>query len=178
MELKIISWNVNGSKKLHLFPRVLALLFSASVVLLQETFETEDPGFSPPGFIRFANKATATAGRPSKGISSLFLQSKFAGGAFTNLDLGIDWLLITRWVPQGSARGVVFVNVYIPRHSSGFAPPDIGTFFQACDDLLTDFPGDGFLIAGDFNFNRFSRPRAQLDRFVVSRARSLFSFCF
>lgn len=164
MKLRLISWNVNGTAKLSSFPSVLTFLTSASVIFLQETFEIPPANFSPPGFIRFGNDALATGGRPSRGSSCLFLQQKFAAGSFTEIDSGVDWLLIVRWVPQGSNQGVIFGNVYFPRYSPDALPTDFGHLKFTLSTLLNDFPSDGIVFGGDFNFNRFRVHSAPLDR--------------
>lgn len=165
MEWKLASWNVNGSRKLVNFPRVTAFLASLSVIFLQETFEVGgSETFSPPGYIRFAHDALETGGRPSRGSSSLFLQSKFANGSFVSLDLGKDWLLLTRWVPEGWSSGFLFLNVYFPRYSGDFVNSDADFLFEAISDLRADFPGDTMIIGGDFNFDFHRTPNSPLDR--------------
>ena len=52
-------------------------------------------------------------------------------------------------------RGVVFVNSYIPLHSSDVGDVDLELFFDFMEATRADFPGDEFILLGDTNVNRF-----------------------
>lgn len=166
MHLRLVSWNVNGARKLNDFPKVLAFLLSASVIYLQETFEFAVPHFAPPGYIRFSSEALETGGRPSRGSATLFQQSCFSNGKFTGIPSRHDWLLITRWQPFGSPKGLLFVNLYFPRHSADFSQSWTIELEEDIRSLREDFPGDGILLGGDFNFNFHATTTSTIDQLV------------
>ena len=55
----------------------------------------------------------------------------------------------------GHLRGVVFINAYIPLHSSDFTDVDLELFMDFMVEIRPDFPGDESIVMGDMNVNRF-----------------------
>ena len=72
-----------------------------------------------------------------------------------------DWILASRW-DRENTTGIVFMNVYIPAHTRGFTPNEVSLLRKTFEDLALRFPGDKFVIGGDFNLDR---ERFQHERF-------------
>jgi hypothetical protein len=62
-------------------------------------------------------------------------------------------MLCSRWKSQSNA-GLIVVNIYVPLHTRGIKPEDVQMLHSTFEDLLTTFPGDNFVVAGDFNIDR------------------------
>ncbi len=160
---KALSWNLNGAAKFRaLFPE-RQYLESFDIVLLQETFSTDDgAALELDGFIAFHSPARITGGRPQWGMTSLIKLPSIIGGRLYPLPVPSEWMLACRWV-RPSVLGVLIVNLYIPIHSksANITTQDISqltTFFR---DLALSFPGDTMICGGDFNVDRWrlSDPR-------------------
>ncbi len=172
--LKAVSWNLNGARKFrNLFPE-RQYLESFDIVLLQETFSTDETAvYELDSFISFHSLARFTGGRPQWGMTSLVKIPSIIGGRLYPLPVPSEWMLACRWV-RPSGLGVVIVNIYIPVHSkkSGVSTHDIkqlSTFFR---DLISSFPGDTIICGGDFNVDRWRlpdprRPPTPLSRYLT-----------
>lgn len=57
-----------------------------------------------------------------------------------------------------SLLGIIFINIYIPAHTQGFLPGEVVTLTQCVTDLLQRYPGDKFVLGGDFNLDRCRFP--------------------
>jgi hypothetical protein len=137
-------------------PHELTFVRNHDIVLLQETFAREDADLLElPGFYSHHTRALPRQGsRNIWGLSSYFRTETFADGFWIKTFSPVDWLLISRWKrDQGS--GIMVLNIYIPAHTRGFTAPEIAILRQTLEDLLSTHPGDIFLIAGDFNFDRY-----------------------
>ena len=80
---------------------------------------------------------------------------------FIELFSPCDWILISRWDRENST-GLIFLNVYVPVHTRGFTPSEVSLLTSTFEDLVLRFPGDKFVMGGDFNLDR---ERLRLDRF-------------
>jgi exonuclease III len=156
-ELSIASWNVNGVRKFRHLPHEVSYLASHDIVLLQETFSREDGElFELRGFYSHHQRALPRpGGRNIWGLSSFFKTTAFTDGFWLKIYSAADWLLISRWKSPGRAAGIMVINVYIPIHTSGFASHDVSLLRTTTGDLLTQFPGDIFILGGDFNLDCF-----------------------
>jgi exonuclease III len=155
-DLSVVSWNINGVRKFGHLPSEVAFLANQDIVLLQETFAREDSELLEiRGFYSHHSRALPRpGGRNVWGLSSYFKTSTFAAGFWVKIFVPADWILVSRWKTENSA-GLMVVNAYIPAHTSGFAAHDVATLRETIGDLLTNFPGDVFVIGGDFNLDRF-----------------------
>jgi exonuclease III len=155
--LSIVTWNVNGVRKFDHLPSEVAFLRSHDVILLQETFSREDAELMELcGFV--SHHARALPGQSEErrniwGLSSFFRVEKFSDGYWEHLYSPLDWVICSRW-KSPSSTGLIVVNVYIPLHTRGFQADDISTLQSTFEDLLSTFPGDAFVVAGDFNVDR------------------------
>lgn len=116
-QMLVVSWNVNGLSVIRLKSFFLSLLVSSSIFCLQETFET-DPnvnGFSHGSFVKHATAASATGGRPSGGLATLFSLASFGNADLRQLPSGAPWLLASRAFFPDSGQGLLVVNIYVPR---------------------------------------------------------------
>jgi hypothetical protein len=57
-------------------------------------------------------------------------------------------------MPDNSS-GLVVLNIYIPAFTRGVTALDLLPLKSTLEDLLVPFPGDSFILAGDFNNDRF-----------------------
>ena len=124
MELKAITWNVNGTRKFLSNIAVCAFLVSFGVIFLQETFErlNEESPLNLPGYISRAIPADYDGiGRPIGGIKTFLSTKIFGNGVIEKKDALVPNLLVVRWTSDDPdlSKGVLFLNVYIPRHSAG-----------------------------------------------------------
>lgn len=155
-EISVVTWNVNGVKKFRHLPHEVSFLGSHDIVLLQETFAKDDVElFELRGYYSHHTRALPRPGcRNVWGLSSFFRTLVFADGFWVKIFSPADWILVSRWKPSHQA-GIVVVNVYVPVHTAGFAAYDIQILRSTVEDLVTTYPGDFFIICGDFNFDRF-----------------------
>jgi exonuclease III len=155
-EVRIASWNVNGVRKFNRLPNELAFLREHDIVLLQETFSREDRFLLElNGFYSHHQRAIPGQGRRNVwGLSSFFKVTKFADGFWTKVFSPVDWLLISRWTPK-DAPGIFVFNTYVPAHTAGIDPNEISALKSTLEELVCLYPGDTFLLAGDFNLDRF-----------------------
>jgi exonuclease III len=156
-ELSIVSWNVNGVRKFRHLPNEVAFIASHDIVLLQETFSREGGELLElRGFYSHHQRALPrSGGRNIWGLSSFFKTTAFTDGFWSKVYSAADWLLISRWKSPGRAAGIMVLNVYIPIHTSGFASHDVSLLRTTTEDLLSQFPGDFFILGGDFNLDCF-----------------------
>lgn len=157
--LRVTSWNINGWKKIASMVKLGILVpFLFHVLLLQETFYTVNKKEKPPaltGYIGFHVEAIVTGGRPSKGLTSFFEANVFSNGTLKVELCPVNWALVVRWLPAGSTSGMVFVNIYIPRHTDGFLIHELELFIRYFSTLRSSLPADDFLIGGDWNADRY-----------------------
>jgi exonuclease III len=160
-ELSIVSWNVNGVRKFRNLPTEVSYLASQDVVLLQETFSREDNELLEiRGFYSHHQRALPrTGGHNVWGLSSYFKITTFTDGFWVKIFSPAEWLLISRMRTE-SGLGLLVCNVYMPVHTSGIAAHDIQLFRTTVEDLVTQYPGDAFLIAGDFNIDVYEEGRS------------------
>jgi exonuclease III len=121
MEIRGVSWNVNGTRKFLSNLAVVAFLSAFTVVFLQETFETEFQPATEHLFLRgfterhiFASRGPR--GRGSGGLKTFIDSRQFSSGSIRRIPTVHDNFLAVRWRPQEMDIGVLFLNVYVPRH--------------------------------------------------------------
>jgi exonuclease III len=147
VNLRVVSWNVNGVQKLKVANHELKFLGSFDVVFLQETFATTpDSTLDLHGFIPHHQLGR----RHQWGLSSLFRINALTGGTLHRLPCPFDWLVISRW-RQETDLGCVFVNAYLPTHTDGFSRNDAEAAIVFLRSIQDDFPSDGFVLGGDLN---------------------------
>ncbi len=121
MNFRGLTWNLNGTRKFLANVAVLAFLATFGVIFLQETFEVAG-GASRfdlvlPGFVPRERRASrGPRGRASGGLKTFLNGRLFGHGLITEVPSSFDEVLITRWA-EGNRPGILFVNVYVPRHS-------------------------------------------------------------
>jgi exonuclease III len=168
INLRGISWNVNGVQKLKVANRELQFLVSFDIILLQETFSTtRDSTLDLHGFIPHHQ-----LGRHHQwGLSSLFKIDAFTGGTLHRIACPFEWLIVSRW-RQSTDLGFLVVNAYVPTHTDGFTRTDADGAIVFLRSLLDDFPSDGFILGGDLNVDtwRVSTQRNE-GRVISSRTR-------
>jgi hypothetical protein len=121
MNFRGVTWNLNGTRKYLVNTAVLAFLTTFAVVFLQETFEVTGGAASRdlhlPGFIPRERRATrGPLGRAVGGLKTLLNGRVFGHGLIVEIASLLPDVLLTRWSPQ-QGPGILFVNVYVPRHS-------------------------------------------------------------
>jgi exonuclease III len=161
-DLSVVTWNVNGVKKFRQHPSELKYLRDHDIVLLQETFSREDADLLElPGFYSHHMRALPRPGcRNIWGISSFFRVDAFQDGFWVKVFSPVEWLLISRWKTP-AVTGITVLNVYVPIHTSGYTAADAALLQQTIEDLLSNSPGDMFVIGGDFNHDRFKTNEAR-----------------
>ncbi len=154
-EFSVVTWNVNGARKFNHLPSDVAFLREHDVILLQETFTRSDSellelrGYQS----HHARALPSPIGRNKWGLLSFFRVGCFSDGYWEQLFSPVDWLICSRWKsPTGASMTIV--NVYIPMHTNGVKAEDVLMLHSTFEDLITTFPGDGFIVAGDFNVDR------------------------
>jgi exonuclease III len=155
--LSIVTWNVNGVRKFDYLPNEIAFLRSHDIVLLQETFTRDDAEFLELRDFS-SHHARALPGQSEDrrniwGLSSFFRVESFCDGYWEQLYSPMDWLICSRW-KSPSNSGLIVLNAYIPLHTRGIKPDDVQMLLSTFEDLLSTFPGDSFVVAGDFNVDR------------------------
>ncbi len=156
-DFSVVTWNVNGVRKFDFLHHEIAFLRSHDVVLLQETFTRDDSELLElHGFT--SHHARALPGQSEDrrniwGLSSFFRVDKFSDGYWEHLYSPLDWVICSRW-KSPSSSGMIVVNAYIPLHTRGIKAEDVSTLQSTFEDLLLTFPGDAFVVAGDFNVDR------------------------
>ncbi len=151
LDLKCVSWNVNGAAKFSALTPELRYLEQFDVVLLQETFTTSpENGLDLAGFIPFHVMGRVTGGCPSWGLSTLLKIDTFVGGTLKPVRSPMDWIQVTRWRTE-SDRGILFINIYVAVHTAGFTVSDTRAALDFFDSLRADFPADCVLMGGDMN---------------------------
>jgi hypothetical protein len=90
------------------------------------------------------------------GLSSYFRTAAFVDGFWVKIFTSVEWILVSRW-KSAATTGITVINMYIPAHTRGFVAHDIDILRSTFDDLVVTFPGDFFIVAGDFNFDRYKR---------------------
>jgi hypothetical protein len=78
--------------------------------------------------------------------------TSFADGFWKTIFSPVEWALVSRWNPE-PATGITVLNVYIPAHTRGFDSGEILLLRALLEDLVTMFPGDIFVVGGDFNID-------------------------
>ncbi len=121
MEIRGVSWNVNGTRKFIANLAVVAFLSAFTVVFLQETFETESQPATEHLFLRGFTERHVYAtqgprGRGSGGLKTFLDSRRFGGGSVRRIPAVHDNLLAVRWRPDAGGPGLLLLNVYIPRH--------------------------------------------------------------
>jgi hypothetical protein len=129
------------------------------VIFLQETLVSDDSEqLVLRDYIAFHEAALPSQGHNVMGLSSFFHLTRFSGGSLEKLSSSLPWTLVVRWSPD-SGPGLVFVNVYVAIHTRGTLASDVEEFGVMLADLRASFGADEFIIAGDWNVNKFRRPR-------------------
>jgi hypothetical protein len=128
MNFRGVTWNLNGTRKYLVNTAVLAFLATFAVVFLQETFEVTGGAASRdlhlPGFVPRERRATrGPLGRAVGGLKTFLNGRVFGHGLITEVATLLPDVLVTRW-SQDQGPGIIFVNVYVPRHS------DDGTYLS------------------------------------------------
>lgn len=168
MALSFISWNVNGSRNISDVPFARSYVLSHDLVFLQETFEVPSGrSFRPPGFLYFANEATATGGRPSGGLSILIRSACVGNGSLTRIISPTTWILALRWVEPGK-NPTILINVYVARFTSGFTSDSVDMFRDFFTEVRCSYPGDSLLIAGDWNADVSRAPQGPIERDIMN----------
>lgn len=152
--LHLVSWNVNGTNNISHVPLAYQFLLGFTLIHLQETFEVNDSrAFVPSGYIRFSSAATQTLGRPSGGLTSLFRSDFFGNGSLQQIATPAPWILAIEWTTADFVP-IIFVNTYLPRHSSGFSSADIALARSFFEDLRGQNPATSFCFSGQSPQNR------------------------
>ncbi len=116
-EVSVITWNVNGVKKLSYLPTALALLEQHDIALLQETFAYEDKDLLElRGFLGHHARAIPGERRNLWGLTTLFRTKTFADGFLERISSPCDWVLVSRWRQPG-LPGLTVINIYAPLHT-------------------------------------------------------------
>jgi exonuclease III len=121
MEIRGVSWNVNGTRKFIANLAVVAFLSAFTVIFLQETFETESQPPTEHLFLRGFTERHVYAtrgprGRGSGGLKTFIDSRQFGSGSIRRIPAVHDTCLAVRWRPEAHDSGVLFLNVYVPRH--------------------------------------------------------------
>jgi exonuclease III len=184
-QFSAVTWNVNGVAKIrNLFPEQ-RYLSSFDAIFLQETFATEDVlPYELDGFIAYHTPARYTTRRPQWGMSCLLKISSFVGGRLQSLPAPCEWIQTCRWV-RPSGLGVLFINIYVPTHSTGTTVHDVAVLAQLFGDIATSFPGDAVVCCGDFNVDRWRladhlaarRPTSSIARYDLNTV-TILGFAF
>jgi exonuclease III len=121
MEIRGVLWNVNGTCKFIANLAVMALLSAFTVIFLQETFETESQPSTKHLFLRgFTERHVYATGGPrgrgSGGLETFIDSRQFGDGSIRRIPTVQDTFLAVRWHPETLDTGVLFLNVYVPRH--------------------------------------------------------------
>jgi exonuclease III len=121
MNFRGVTWNLNGTRKFLVNTAVLAFLSTFAVIFLQETFEV--PGARPchdlnlQGFVPRERRATrGPLGRGVGGLKTFLNGRLFGHGLITEIGTLLENVLVVRW-SDDSNPGILFINVYVPRHS-------------------------------------------------------------
>ncbi len=135
------------------------------MILLQETWVADDSEqLIIHDYVVFHEAALPAIGRNVMGLSSFFRLTSFSGGTLQKLASPLPWVLAVRWAVGDN--GVIFVNVYAAIHTVGCLRTDVTEFGNYISDFRDSFGGDELVIAGDWNVNRFRRPRPD---FILER---------
>jgi exonuclease III len=121
MNFRGVTWNLNGTRKYLSNLAVLAFLATFGVIFLQETFETAgslaSSDLTLPGFVPRERRATrGPIGRGKGGLKTLLNGRLFGHGRITEIASALDDMLVVRWSVD-NRPGILFVNLYVPRHS-------------------------------------------------------------
>lgn len=111
--MRVISFNVHGTKKLVKFPRLLEFLCSAGAICLQETLDESDL-FCVGGFAKYSSPAVRINGQPSGGLATFVSHEVFGGCKQTRIHSLFDWVLPV-FITDNQASSLLLINVYIPR---------------------------------------------------------------
>jgi exonuclease III len=158
--LSVVTWNVNGIRKFRCLPTEVSYLANHDVVLIQETFSRDDTDlFEIRGFYSHHQRALpGSGGRNIWGLSTFFKTSSFTDGLWVKVFSPTEWILMSRLKKNG-VPGLLVLNVYIPVHTAGFLATDVLLLRTTIDDLLVQYPGDIFVVGGDFNIDVFDTTR-------------------
>jgi hypothetical protein len=133
----------------------LNFLTSFDIVFLQETYlGTRDSVLDLDGYIPHHQLGRQTPRRYQWGVTTLMRIEAFAGSVICRIPSPVDWIVASRWRHE-SDIGLVMINIYHPVHSDGYSPQDSQTVLAFVNSLRIDFPGDGFVLGGDFNVDRW-----------------------
>jgi exonuclease III len=155
VRLSIVSWNVNGVSKFGYLPKERDFVREHDVVFLQETFSRPDTVLDLAGFRSHHALARCSTGPKNFwGLSTFFKRATFVEGFIKREFAPCDWILISRWMRGGGQPGIIFFNIYIPAHTSGIAPGEVFTLTTCVNDMLLRYPGDKFILGGDFNLDQ------------------------
>ncbi len=157
--LSLCTWNVNGARKLRrFFARSRETVRDPDVLCLQETWATTDAKqLSIQNYVAFHAEAQPSQGHGVGGLSSFFRIEAFAKGRLVKLPSPVWWSLIVRWASDDD-QGLIVVNIYAARFTSGVQSEDYELLFEAIDDIIASYGHDRLVIVGDFNADRFRRP--------------------
>jgi exonuclease III len=131
----------------------------ADVIFLQETWiADESEQLVVRDYIAFHEAAVPSNGHNVMGLSSFFRLPTFSGGTMEQLQSPLAWALAVRWLST-NGKGVIFINVYAAIHTAGCLQTDVEEFGNFLGELRASFGADEFVIAGDWNLDKFRRPR-------------------
>jgi exonuclease III len=155
IRLTVVSWNVNGASKFAYLPAEREFLREHDVVFLQETYSRENSLLDLSDFRSHHSLARQSTGpKPFWGLSTFFRTSSFVHGYIKREYSPCDWILVSRWTRGSAQPGIVFLNIYVPIHTSGFTPGEVSILTQCVSDLVQQYPGDKFVLGGDFNLDQ------------------------
>ncbi len=159
VQLSVVSWNVNGASKFAYLTSERDFLRRHDVVFLQETFSRDDSYLDLNGFRSHHIQARRSTGPKNFwGLSTFFKTSRFTDGFLKREFSPCDWILISRWTRGDGRPGIIFFNIYVPLHTCGFAPGEVSTLTTCVNDMIQRFPGDKFVLGGDFNLDERRLP--------------------
>lgn len=173
MKIKILSWNVNGSKNIIRVPSALRTVKKNDVIFLQETFELDGGRkLSLPGFVHFGNCAVSTGGRPSGGVSTHIRASLLANCSARRIVSPVPWILPLRVDIQGH-QPMVLVNIYVPRFSINFSMGDVEILRNFLFETKVENVGCAFIYGGDWNADFFRTQRVPVEQKVLDTINEL-----
>jgi exonuclease III len=168
LELRCVSWNINGAQKFTSLTPELSYMENFDVILLQETFTlSPENGLDLIGYIPYHVLGRLTGGRPSWGLSTLLRIDSFTGGTLRPLPSPMDWLQVTRW-RRPSDKGLLIINVYFAVYTDGFQQADSRTAIDFLTTLRSDYPGDGVIMGGDFNYDPWRTDEHRVARIPIT----------
>jgi exonuclease III len=152
----LVSWNVNGARKLCSFlGHTKSGLNSPDVLFVQETWiSNEAEQLVIDGYVAFHAPAVPTHGHDFGGLSSFFKLTTYAGGQLEKKDTPVPWVSTVQWSDTSGEVGILFVNVYCAIHTAGVLEQDFELVIDYITELRSSFGRNQIVIGGDFNAYR------------------------